>query len=45
VANQRHLAEVIPNAKLVVYADAAHGFFIQYRARFARSVGRFLGRT
>jgi pimeloyl-ACP methyl ester carboxylesterase len=43
VANQRHLARVIPNARLKVYADAAHGFFIQHRRDFLRRVQRFLG--
>ena len=43
VANKRHLARVIPNARLKVYADAAHGFFIQHRRDFLRRVLRFLG--
>lgn len=43
VANQRYLARVLPNARLKVYADAAHGFFIQHRRDFARRVQRFLG--
>ncbi len=42
VANQRHLARVLPNARLKVYADAAHGFFIQHRRDFVRRVQRFL---
>ena len=42
VANQRHLARVLPNARLKVYADAAHGFFIQRRRDFVRRVERFL---
>ena len=44
VANQRYLARVIPNARLKVYADAAHGFFIQHRRDFLRRVQRFLGK-
>jgi pimeloyl-ACP methyl ester carboxylesterase len=44
VANQRHLARVIPNARLRIYADAAHGFFIQHRRDFLRRVQRFLGK-
>ena len=44
VANQRYLARVIPNARLKVYADAAHGFFIQHRRDFVRRVQRFLGK-
>ena len=43
VANQRYLARAIPNAKLRVYRDAAHGFLSQYRRRFAAAVERFLG--
>ena len=42
VANQRHLARVLPNARLKVYADAAHGFFFQHRRDFLRRVQRFL---
>jgi pimeloyl-ACP methyl ester carboxylesterase len=42
VANQRYLARVLPNARLKVYADAAHGFFIQHRRDFLRRVQRFL---
>ena len=41
VANQRHLARAMPNAKLRVYRDAAHGFLSQYRRRFVRG-GRAL---
>jgi pimeloyl-ACP methyl ester carboxylesterase len=40
--NQRHLAEVIPNARLVSYPDAAHGFLFQHAAEFAPEVARFL---
>ena len=43
VANQRHLARVIPHARLVTYADSAHGFFLQHRAAFLRRLDRFLG--
>jgi pimeloyl-ACP methyl ester carboxylesterase len=42
VANQRHLARVIPNARLKVYPRAAHGFFIQHRRDFTRRIERFL---
>jgi pimeloyl-ACP methyl ester carboxylesterase len=41
-ANQRHLAKAIPRATLVQYPDASHGFFIQHRRRFLRTVNRFL---
>jgi pimeloyl-ACP methyl ester carboxylesterase len=44
VANQRHLAAVLPKARLALYPDAAHGFFLQHTASFARRVNRFLGR-
>jgi pimeloyl-ACP methyl ester carboxylesterase len=44
VANQRHLARVLPNARLKVYADAAHAFFFQHRRDFVRRVQRFLAR-
>ena len=43
VANQRYLARTLPNAKLRVYRDAAHGFLSQYRRRFVAAVERFLG--
>lgn len=42
VANQRYLAGVLPNARLRVYAGAAHGFFFQHRHDFVRRVNRFL---
>jgi pimeloyl-ACP methyl ester carboxylesterase len=42
VANQRHLARVLPNARLKVYADAAHGSFFQHQRDFVRRVQRFL---
>ena len=41
--NQRHLAKVIPNARLVSYADASHGFFVQHRVPFLRRLDAFLG--
>jgi pimeloyl-ACP methyl ester carboxylesterase len=43
VANQRHLARVLPNARLKIYADAAHGFFFQHRRDFVPRIQRFLG--
>ena len=42
VANQRHLAAVIPHAKLVTYPDAAHGFFFQDSAAFLGRLTAFL---
>jgi pimeloyl-ACP methyl ester carboxylesterase len=42
VGNQRHLAKVIPGAKLVVYPDASHGFFYQHEKKFLRRVDAFL---
>jgi pimeloyl-ACP methyl ester carboxylesterase len=42
VANQRHLAQVIPHAKLVTYPDAAHGFFFQEAADFVPRLTAFL---
>ena len=44
VANQRHLARVIPRARRVIYDDASHGFFLQERADFVARVKRFFGR-
>ena len=43
VANQRRIARLIPGAKLVVYKDAAHAFFLQKRHDFLRRLDRFLG--
>jgi pimeloyl-ACP methyl ester carboxylesterase len=42
VANQRHLAELIPHARLVTYPDAAHGFFFQEAADFMPQLTAFL---
>jgi pimeloyl-ACP methyl ester carboxylesterase len=42
VANQRYLARALPNARLRVYRDAAHGFFIQHQRAFLRETERFL---
>ena len=44
VGNQRHLAKVIPGAKLVEYPDAAHGFLYQHEKKFLRRVDAFLNR-
>jgi len=42
VANQRHLAQLIPHAKLVTYPDASHGFFFQHDAEFLPQLAAFL---
>ena len=42
VPNQRYLARALPNARLRVYRDAAHGFFVQHRREFVQMVDRFL---
>jgi pimeloyl-ACP methyl ester carboxylesterase len=42
VANQQHIAQVIPHAKLVTYPDAAHGFFFQESADFLPRLTAFL---
>jgi pimeloyl-ACP methyl ester carboxylesterase len=42
IANERHLAELIPHAKLVTYPDAAHGFFFQEDADFLPRLTAFL---
>ncbi len=44
VANQRRLADVIPNAQRRIYPDASHGFFLQKRADFTARLKRFLGK-
>jgi pimeloyl-ACP methyl ester carboxylesterase len=44
VANQRHLARVIPNARLKIYPRAAHAFLFQHLRDFTRRIERFLGR-
>jgi pimeloyl-ACP methyl ester carboxylesterase len=42
VANQRYLARALPHARLRIYPDAAHGFFMQHERSFVRLVDRFL---
>jgi pimeloyl-ACP methyl ester carboxylesterase len=41
-ANQRHLARRIPRARLVMYEDASHMFFVEKRRDFLRRLDRFL---
>jgi pimeloyl-ACP methyl ester carboxylesterase len=36
------LAGLIPQARIKIYPDAAHGFLFQHHAEFAADVGRFL---
>ncbi|HEV2812929.1 MAG TPA: alpha/beta hydrolase [Solirubrobacteraceae bacterium] len=43
VGNSRYLARRIPRARLVVYRDASHAFFLQKRIDFLRRLDRFLG--
>jgi pimeloyl-ACP methyl ester carboxylesterase len=40
--NSYLLAERLPNARLKIYADAAHAFLFQYPVEFAGEVDRFL---
>ena len=42
VANQRHLARVIPRAERVIYEDASHAFFVQRSRHFLARLRRFL---
>jgi pimeloyl-ACP methyl ester carboxylesterase len=44
VANDRHLADALPNARLRVYGNAAHGFLFQEQASFVPLVLRFLAK-
>ena len=37
------LAFLIPQARVKIYPDAAHGFLFQHHAEFARDVDAFLG--
>ena len=37
------LAGLLPDARLTIYPDAAHGFLFQYHERFAADVHAFLG--
>jgi pimeloyl-ACP methyl ester carboxylesterase len=43
--NSYLLAAYIPNAELIIYADANHGFLFQYPHEFASEVNRFLVAT
>jgi pimeloyl-ACP methyl ester carboxylesterase len=38
------LAGLLPDAKIKIYADAAHGFLFQHHKEFAADVNAFLGR-
>jgi pimeloyl-ACP methyl ester carboxylesterase len=37
------LAGLVPDARLKIYPDSAHGFLFQHHAEFAADVGAFLG--
>jgi pimeloyl-ACP methyl ester carboxylesterase len=37
------LASLLPDARLKIYPDAAHGFLFQHHTEFAADVGEFLG--
>ena len=37
------LAGLIPDARLKIYSDAAHGFLFQHHSEFAADVDAFLG--
>jgi pimeloyl-ACP methyl ester carboxylesterase len=36
------LAGLLPDARLTIYPDSAHGFLFQYHSRFAADVNAFL---
>ena len=40
--NSLHLAQNLPNAKLILYPDASHGSWYQYHEDFVAEVNRFL---
>jgi pimeloyl-ACP methyl ester carboxylesterase len=40
--NMRRIAKLIPNARLELFANAAHAFLFQFRERFADTLDRFL---
>jgi len=40
--NSLHLAQNLPNAKLIVYPDANHGVYNQYHEEFVSETNRFL---
>jgi pimeloyl-ACP methyl ester carboxylesterase len=39
------LAGLLPNARVTIYPDSAHGFLFQHHGRFARDVHTFLDAT
>jgi pimeloyl-ACP methyl ester carboxylesterase len=41
-ANSRHLAGLIPHARLKLYPDAGHGFIFQDQSKWAALIDRFL---
>ena len=42
VANDHTLAHLIPGSRLMLYADAGHGFLFQEGTRFAALIESFL---
>jgi pimeloyl-ACP methyl ester carboxylesterase len=39
--NQMHLADLIPGATLISYADASHAFYLQHADDFVPRLGTF----
>lgn len=39
------LGGLLPDAKVKIYPDAAHGFLVQHHVEFADDVGQFLDRV
>ena len=39
------LADLLPNARLMIYADSAHGFLFLHHSQFATDVNAFLDET
>ena len=39
------ISQEAPNAKLILYPDAGHGFLVQYKEQFASDVKAFLDET
>ena len=40
--NSLHLAQNLPNAKMIVFPDANHGVYNQYHEEFVFETNRFL---
>ena len=39
------LAGLLPNGRLTIYADSAHGFLFQHHSQFAEDVHAFLAKA